>query len=89
MLAYFGTDVDWGEGAVGVEVDGVEGVGMEQSDKKRGLNLLKVNPPCDGTEEVGVNEFFVGVPDVAALLVDDGVLMWVVVVGSEARWGGK
>jgi len=29
MLAYFGTDVDWGESAVGVDVDGVMGVGAE------------------------------------------------------------
>jgi len=33
VLAYFGTDVDRGEGAVGVDVDGVMGVGAERSDE--------------------------------------------------------
>jgi len=32
VLAYFGTDVDRGEGAVGVDVDGVVGVGAEGGD---------------------------------------------------------
>ena len=71
VLAYFGTDVDWGEGAVGVDEDGVEGVGAEQGDKKGGLNLLKIDLPGNMIEEVGVDEFFAGVPDVAFLLVDD------------------
>ena len=34
VLAYFGTDVDWGKGTIRVDVDGVEGVSMEQSDEK-------------------------------------------------------
>ena len=89
MLAYFGTDVDWGKGAVRVDVDGVEGVGAEWGDKKRCLNLLKVNLPCDGAEEVGVNKFFMGVPDMAVLLVDDGVLVGVVVICCKARRGSK
>ena len=83
MLAYFGTDVDQGKGTVGVDVNGVEGISTEQSDKKWGLNLLKVDPSCDGAEEVGVEEFFAGVPDVAALLVGDGVLVRVVVICSK------
>ena len=89
MLAYFGTDVDWGKGTVGVDVDGVEGVGAERSDKKGGLNLLKINPPCNGAKDVGINEFFAGVPNMAVLLVNDGVLVRVVVVGNKARWDGK
>ena len=89
MLAYFGTDVDQGKGAVRVDVDGVEGISTERGDEERGLSLLKINLPGDSVEKVGVNEFFTGIPDVAALLIDDGVLVWVVVVGSEARWGGK
>ena len=71
MLAYFGTDMDRGKGTVGVNVDGVEGVGAERSDKKWGLNLLKIDFPCDGTEEVGVDKLFPGVPDVAVLLVNN------------------
>ena len=58
MLAYFGTDVDWGEGTVRMDVDGVESVGTEWGDKERGLNLLEVNLPSDVVEEVGVNELF-------------------------------
>ena len=89
MLAYFGTDVDRGKGAVGVDVDGVEGIGMEWGDEKRCLSLLKIDPPGNVVEEVGVNEFFAGVPNVMVLLVDDGVLVRVVVVCSKARWGGE
>ena len=89
MLAYFGTDVDWGEGAVRVDVDGVEGVGAERSDKKGGLNLLKIDFPGDVIEEIGVDKFFAGVPDVMVLLVDDGVLVGMVVIRSKARWGSE
>ena len=71
MLAYFGTDVDWGKSAVRVDVDGVEGIGAEWSDKEGGLNLLEVDSSCDGSEEIGVDEFFLGVPNVAVLFVDD------------------
>ena len=71
MLAYFGTDVDWGKGTARMDVDGVEGVGIEWSDKKGRLNLLKVNSPCDGTKEVSVNKLFLGIPDMTVLLVED------------------
>ena len=33
VLAYFGTDVDQGESAIGVDVDGVVGVGAEGGDE--------------------------------------------------------
>ena len=89
MLAYFGTDVDWGKGTVRVDEDGVEGVGTERGDEERRLNLLKIDLPGNVVEEVGVDEFFVGVPDVAVLLVDDGVLVRVVVICSKARRGSK
>ena len=89
MLAYFGTDVDRGKGAVGVDVDGVEGVGAERGDKVRGLSLLKIDLPCDVVEEVGVDKFFMGVPDVAVLLVDDGVLVRMVVIRDKARRGSE
>ena len=89
MLAYFGTDVDRGKGAVGVDEDGVEGIGMERSDKKRRLNLLEVDSSCNGPEEVGVDKLFMGVPNMAVLLVDDRVLIWVVVVHSKAGRGSE
>ena len=34
VLAYFGTDVDQREDAIRVDIDRVEGIGVEQSDKK-------------------------------------------------------
>ena len=71
MFAYFGTDVDRGKGTVRVDEDGMEDVSAEQSDKERGLSLLKIDLPGDVVEEVGVDEFFAGVPNVAVLLVDD------------------
>ena len=89
MLAYFGVDVDRGKSAVRVDVNGVEGIGMERGDKEGGLSLLKIDLPGNVVEEVGVDEFFVGVPDVAVLLVDNRVLVRVVVVRSKARRGGK
>ena len=89
MLAYFGTDVDRGEGAVRVDVDGVKGIGAERSDKKGCLSLLKINLPGDVVEEVGINELFMEVPDVAVLLVDDGVLMRMVVIRNKAGRGGE
>ena len=89
VLAYFGTDVDRGKGAVGVDEDGVEGVGAEWCDKKWCLNLLEVNPSCNSPKEVGVNKFFLGIPDVTVLLVDDGVLVRVVVVCSKAGRGSE
>ena len=48
VLAYFGTDVDRGKGAVGVDVNGVEGVGAERGDEEGGLNLLKIDSSGDG-----------------------------------------
>ena len=49
VLAYFGTDVDQGKGAVGVDVDGVKGVGTEWSDEEGGLQLLKVDSSGNST----------------------------------------
>ena len=56
VLAYFGTDVDWGEGAVGVDVDGVMGVSAEGSDEIWGCVGIKVLGPGDVVEELAVDE---------------------------------
>jgi len=56
VLAYFGTDVDWGEGAVGMDVDGVVGVGAEGSDKVGGCVGVKVLGLGDMIEELAVDE---------------------------------
>jgi len=57
VLAYFGTDVDWGEGAVGVDMNGVVGVGAEGSDEVGGHVGVKVLGPGDMVEELAVDEF--------------------------------
>ena len=88
VLAYFSTNVDRGEGAVGVDVDGVMGVGAEGSDEVGGCVSVEVLGPGDVVEELTVDQFLRRKPDVAALLVMDRVLVRVA-VGSEARWGGE
>ena len=89
MLAYFGTDIDQGEGTVGMDEDGVEGVSAEWGDKKQSLSFLKVLALRDSIEEVGVDELFPGIPDMAVLLINNRVLVRVVVVSSKARQGGE
>ena len=88
VLAYFGTNVDRGEGAVGVDVDGVVGVGAEGSDEIGGCVGVKVLGPGDVIKELAIDELLGQEPDVATLLVVDHVLVRVS-VGREARWGGK
>jgi len=88
VLAYFGTDVDWGEGAVGVDVDGVMGVGAEGSDEVGGCVGVEVLGPGDVIEELAVDELLGQEPNVVTLLVMDRVLVRVA-VGREARRGGK
>ena len=57
VLAYFGTDVDRGEGAVGVDVDGVVGVGAEGSDEIGGCVGIEVSGLGNVVEELAVDEF--------------------------------
>jgi len=57
VLAYFGTDVDWGESAVGVDVDGVMGIGTEGGDEVRGCNGVKVLGLGDIIKELAVDKF--------------------------------
>jgi len=56
VLAYFGTDVDRGKGAVGVDVDGVMGVGAEGGDKVWGCGGVEVLGPGDMVEELAVDK---------------------------------
>ena len=72
-----------------MDVDRVEGISTERSDKKQCLSFLKVNSSDDGVKEVSIDELFPGIPDVAALFINDGILVRMVVVGSEARRGSK
>jgi len=88
VLAYFGTNVDRGESAVGVDVDGVMGVGAEGGDEVRGCVGVEVLGPGDVIEELAVDELLGREPNVTTLLVVYCVLMRVS-VGSEARQGGE
>jgi len=88
VLAYFGTDVDRGKGAVGVDVDGVVGISTEGSDEVQGCGGVEVLGPGDVIEELAVDKFLRRKPNVAVLLIMDHVLMRVT-VGREARWGGE
>jgi len=56
VLAYFGTDVDWGKGAVRVDVDGVMGVGTEGGDEIWGCVGVEVLGPGDVVEELAINK---------------------------------
>jgi len=88
VLAYFGTDVDWGEGAVGVDVDGVMGVGVKsfeggcRSRRGRGVDDIWVGIDRGGLEGVGVNEGDAGTGRRGGIL---GGLGDVDVVGARAR----
>jgi len=57
VLAYFGTNVDRGEGAVGVDVDRVMGVGAEGGDEVWGCVSVEVLGPRDVVEELTVDQF--------------------------------
>ena len=57
VLAYFGTDMDWGEGAVGVNVDGVVGIGAERGDKVWGCSGVEVLGPGKVVEELTIDKF--------------------------------
>ena len=56
MLAYFGANVDWGEGAIGVDVDGVMGIGAEGSDKVAGCIGVEVLGLGNMVEELAVDK---------------------------------
>jgi len=56
VLAYFGTNVDRGKGAIGVDVDGVVGVGAEGSDEVGGCVGVEVLGLGDVVEELAVDE---------------------------------
>jgi len=88
VLAYFGANVDRGEGAVRMDVDGVVGVGAEGGDEIWGCVGVEVLGPGDVIEELAVDELLGREPNMTTLLVVYRVLMRVS-VGSEARWGGE
>jgi len=80
--------VDWGKGAVRVDVDGVMSVGAEGSDEVGGCVGIEVLGPGDVVEELAVDKLLGREPNVTTLLVVYCVLMRVA-VGREARRGGE
>jgi len=58
VLAYFGTDVDWGKGTIGMDVDGVVGIGTEGSDEVQGCGGVKVLGLGNVVKELAVDKFF-------------------------------
>ena len=88
VLAYFGADVDRGESAIRMDVDGVVGVGAEGGDEIWGCVGVEVLGPGDVVEELTIDEFLGREPNMMTLFVVDCVLMRVS-VGREARQGGK
>jgi len=57
VFAYFGTDVDRGESAIRVDVDGVMGVGAERGDEVWGCIGVECLGPGDVVEELTVDKF--------------------------------
>jgi len=56
VLAYFGTNVDQGECTVGVDMDGVVGIGTERGDEERGYGSVKVLGPGNVVKELAVDK---------------------------------
>ena len=88
MLAYFGTDVDWGECTVRVDVDGVVGIGVEGGNEEQGCGSVEVLGLGNVVEELAVDKFLRQELDMLTLFIMNSVLVRVV-VGREAWWGGK
>ena len=56
VLAYFGTNVDRGKGAVRVDKDGVMGVSTERGDEEWGCGGVKVLGPGNVVKELAVDK---------------------------------
>jgi len=67
-----------------IVVDG----GLERSDVGGGV-VANVTVEQDETEEVLIYKFFLGVPKLLVVLVNNCVLVWVVVGGGGTDGGGK
>jgi len=56
VLAYFGTDVDWGECTIRVDVDRVVGISAEGGDEEWGRGGVKVLGPGNVVKELAVDK---------------------------------
>jgi len=88
VAADLGTHMDGRKGTKGVEEDIVVGEGLKRGDKG-GRVVNDISVEWDEVEEVLLYEFFLGVPTLLVVLVDNCVLVWVVVGSSGAGGGGK
>ena len=78
----FSADGHWWEFAGGGDGDRVVYAGAEGSDVEGGV-VLDVVGVGNEAEEVPVNKFFLGEPKLLVVLVDDGVLVRVAVLGED------
>jgi len=81
VMADFGTKVDRGKGAIGLDPDVIEDVSTEWGDKGDRV-VVKVNDVREGAEEILFDELLLRYPKFLAVVVDDGVLMGVTVDGK-------
>ena len=89
VAADLGTHVDQGKkGTKGMDKDVVVDGGSERSNIGCWI-VGNVAMQRDEVEEILVYKFFLQVPKLLVILVNDGILVWVVVVGSGAGEGGK
>ena len=92
MAPDLSAEVDSGEDGGGVDPDIVKDVGLERSDKGKGMGV-KVWDAGDVMEEVPINEFFLWDPKLLSVVVNNGVLMGVTVdckgTGGGAEEVGK
>jgi len=88
VVADLGTHVDGGKGTKGMEKDVVVGESSEWGDKGGGV-VDNVSMEWDEVEEVLLYEFFLWVPKLLVVLVDNCILVWVAVGSSGAGRGGK
>jgi len=87
MAADLGAHVDRGKkGTEGMDKDIVIDRGSEGSDVG-GCIVGNVAMQQDEVEKVLVYEFFLGVPKLLVILVNNGVLVWVAVVSGSADGG--
>ena len=84
----FGAEVDVGERAIGSDLDGVEYMRMEGSDKEVGV-VVEVGVAGDVLEEVFDKVLFLRNPELFSTFVDDRVLVQVVVSGGGAGRGDE
>ena len=88
MTTDFGPEMDVGEGAVGSNLDGVEYMGAEWSNKEVGV-VVEVSIAGNVVEEVFGEVLLLWNPELFSTFIDDHVLVRVVVSGGGAGRGDE